>query len=91
LYVAGSAIHGQYRVQTEEDMTINMGGTDRAVRAFVAVIIAILYYTGVIGGTLALVLGIVAVLFAVTSLFGFCPLYAALGMSTKRTAPGLPM
>lgn len=68
-------------------MTKNMGTTDRVIRTLVAVAIAVLYFTGTIGGTLAIVLGIVAVAFLVTSLVGWCPSYLPFGLSTRKSAP----
>ena len=38
-------------------MNKNMSNADRAIRLAVVVVIAILYYTGVISGTLAIILG----------------------------------
>jgi hypothetical protein len=69
----------------EDGMTQNMGGLDRAIRAVVAIIIGVLWLQGAISGTLALILGVVAVVFLLTSLMGSCPLYGALGISTRRT------
>ena len=71
-------------------MTRNMGTTDRVVRTLIAVAIAILYFMGKISGTLAIVLGIVAIAFIVTSFVGWCPSYVPLGLSTRKpslTAP----
>ena len=65
-------------------MKKNMGTTDRAIRTVAAVVIGLLYFTGVISGTLAVVLSIVAVAFLLTSTVGFCPLYAPFGISTKK-------
>ena len=65
-------------------MNKNMSNADRAIRLAVVVVIAILYYTGVISGTLAIILGVVAVAFVVTSLIGWCPLYRIVGLSTRR-------
>jgi hypothetical protein len=59
-----------------------MGRNDRLIRTGIASVIAILYFSNVIGGTLAAVLGVVALVFALTSLVGFCPLYTLLGMNT---------
>lgn len=64
-------------------MPNNMGTIDRVVRAILAVAIAILYFTGVISGTLAIVLGILALVFMLTSIVGFCPLYYPFKLSTK--------
>lgn len=68
-------------------MTKNMGTTDRVIRTLVAIAIAVLYFTGTISGTLAILLGIVAVAFLVTSLIGWCPSYLPFGLSTRKTAP----
>ncbi|MGD8585239.1 MAG: DUF2892 domain-containing protein [Chloroflexota bacterium] len=65
-------------------MTKNMNTTDRIVRLVIAVAIAILYFTNVISGALAIILGILAVVFLATSLLGFCPLYAAFKLSTIK-------
>ncbi len=63
-------------------MKPNMGRNDRLIRTGIAAVIAILYFSNVINGTLAAVLGVVALVFAVTSLVSFCPLYTLLGMNT---------
>lgn len=60
----------------------NVGTTDRIVRLAVALLIAVLYFTGVISGTVALILGILAVVFVLTSFVAFCPLYLPFGLST---------
>lgn len=62
----------------------NMGAVDRAVRAVIALAIAVLWVTGTIGGGLALLLGVVAVVFAATSASGHCPAYKPFGFSTRR-------
>ena len=68
-------------------MKANMGLVDRVVRAVLAIVVAVLYLTGVIHGTLALILGIVAIVFLVTGLVSFCPLYRLLGISTRPEGP----
>lgn len=65
-------------------MKINMGTVDRMLRTAVAVIIGVLYAGGVISGTLAIVLGIIAVAFLLTSAIGWCPAYVPFGLSTRR-------
>ncbi|MCL6505161.1 MAG: DUF2892 domain-containing protein, partial [Pirellulales bacterium] len=57
-------------------MKVNMGGLDRGLRIVLALVVALLIGTGTLSGTWAIVLGIVAVVFLVTSLIGMCPLYA---------------
>lgn len=66
-------------------MKKNMGITDKLIRMVLAVVIAILYYTNTINGTLAIVLGVFAVIFVVTSFMSFCPLYAPLGINTCKS------
>jgi hypothetical protein len=65
-------------------MTTNMGTADRAFRTVIAIAVVALYLTGRISGTLALVLGAFATVFLLTSFAGVCPLYAPLGISTRR-------
>ena len=62
-----------------------MGYTDRIIRFSMATLIAVLYVTNVIEGTLAMALGVVAVIFAATSFVNFCPLYSMLGINTCQT------
>ena len=64
-------------------MPKNMGNLDRIVRLVVVLAIAIAYFMGQISGTLALVLGVVALVFLLTSLIGTCPAYLPFGLSTR--------
>lgn len=59
-----------------------MGKADRIIRLMIAAIIATLYFTNVITGTLGIVLLVVAGVFVLTSFVSFCPLYAPFGLST---------
>jgi hypothetical protein len=63
-------------------MKKNMGGIDRIVRLLIAAVIAILYFTDVLTGTLGIVFLVLAGIFLLTSLFSFCPLYTLFGLST---------
>jgi len=65
-------------------MKPNMGTTDKILRIAAAVLIAILYFTNVISGTLGIVLLVIAAMFVLTSLVSFCPLYPVIGMNTKK-------
>jgi glucose uptake protein GlcU len=65
-------------------MKNNVGSIDKAIRILLAVIFAVLIFTGEVSGVLAIILGIVAVALVVTSVFSFCPLYAALKLSTSK-------
>jgi hypothetical protein len=62
----------------------NMGSLDRILRLLAVVVIAVLYFTGVISGTLALILGIVAVIFLLTSIAAVCPLYIPFKLDTRK-------
>ncbi len=70
-------------------MTKNMGTADRIIRTALALAVAVLYFTGRIGGTLAIILGTIAVIFLATSLIGWCPAYAPLGLSTCKDPKGV--
>jgi uncharacterized membrane protein YtjA (UPF0391 family) len=63
-------------------MTKNMGNADRIIRTIIALIAAYLYFGGIVTGTLGIVLIVVAVVFLLTSLISFCPLYAIFGLRT---------
>ncbi|MBW8361207.1 MAG: DUF2892 domain-containing protein [Kaistella sp.] len=63
-------------------MKKNMGSTDKIIRILIAVLIAVLFFTNVISGTLGIVLLVLAGVFVLTSLISFCPLYALFGMNT---------
>lgn len=65
-------------------MKKSMGTADKAIRILVAVVIAVLYFTNTISGTLAIVLGIFAVVFVLTSFISFCPLYLPFGINTLK-------
>lgn len=63
-------------------MKKNMGLADRVIRILVAVVIAVLYFTNVISGTLGIALLIVGGVFLLTSFVSVCPLYLPFGLST---------
>ncbi len=65
-------------------MKKNLGIVDRIIRALIAIMIAVLYFTGQITGTAAIVLGIVTAGMLITSIAGVCPVYTIFGISTNR-------
>lgn len=71
-------------------MSKNMGVVDRTLRLLVVAVVAALYLTGQIDGAIAVVLGVVAIVFFATSLVGFCPLYVPLGLSTRKSPQPSP-
>lgn len=65
-------------------MKKNMGSVDKIIRVLIAIVIAILYWQGIIGGTLGIVLLVFAGVFVLTSLINYCPLYPILGINTCK-------
>lgn len=65
-------------------MKKNMGSADRISRILFAIVIGVLYFTKAIEGTAALVLGAFAIIFLLTSLVSFCPLYVPFGFTTCK-------
>jgi len=63
-------------------MKKNMGSTDKIIRVLIAIVIAVLFFTNVVSGTLGIVLLILAGVFVLTSLISFCPLYTLVGLNT---------
>ncbi|MFN8244490.1 MAG: DUF2892 domain-containing protein [Ferruginibacter sp.] len=66
-------------------MKKNMGTADRIIRLIVAAVLAILYFTNVVTGTLGIILLVVAAVFVLTSFISFCPLYLPFGINTCKT------
>jgi phosphate/sulfate permease len=65
-------------------MIKNMGAVDRIIRVVLALVVLVLYLTGVISNWLAIVLGILAVIWVLTSIIGFCPAYTLFKISTQK-------
>lgn len=65
-------------------MKKNMGSADRIIRVIIAAIVALLFFTNVLTGILGIVLLALAVVFVLTSLAGFCPLYIIFGINTCK-------
>ena len=65
-------------------MKKNMGSLDRVIRIILAITFGVLIYTGKVNGTIAMVLGVLGVVFLVTSIIQLCPLYLPFGLSTCK-------
>jgi hypothetical protein len=63
-------------------MKTNMGSIDRVIRIIVAIALATLWLTDTIKGVAGTIFVIVAIVFVLTSLIGFCPLYSIIGLNT---------
>lgn len=66
-------------------MKKNLSSVERILRVFIALVVAILYFTNQISGVAAAVLGVIAVAFVLTSSAGFCPIYASLRFFAKKS------
>lgn len=69
-------------------MIKNMGSADRIIRTIVAIALGVLILTGQVAGTLAIVLGLLAVILLATSAVSTCPLYLPLRISTRKADEG---
>jgi hypothetical protein len=66
-------------------MKKNMGVVDRIIRTILAVVVIVLFAAKQITGVAAIILGILAIIFLLTSAVGLCPLYLPFKISTKRS------
>jgi hypothetical protein len=66
-------------------MKTNMGTVDRVIRVVLALIFAVLYFSGTVTGALGIILLVLGGVFLLTSLFGFCPLYVPFKISTRKS------
>lgn len=66
-------------------MKANIHNADKIARIMIAIVVAVLYFTGIIEGTTAVILAVIAAILAATVLIGFCPVYHFLGISTRKS------
>lgn len=69
-------------------MKKNMGKIDKVLRILIAVVIGILIFAGAVQGAIAIILGVVGVVFLITSFASFCPAYLPLGLNTCARKDG---
>ena len=67
-------------------MKQNMGSLDRALRIIAGVVFVILILVKAVSGALAIIMGILTVMFVVTGLIGVCPGYVPFHISTRPKA-----
>jgi hypothetical protein len=70
----------------EPIMNKNVGTIDKALRIAVAAVLAYLYFSGTVTGTLGIVALVMAIAAVATSAVGFCGLYSILGINTCKVA-----
>jgi len=63
-------------------MKTNMGTADRIIRVIIAAVIAVLFFSGIISGTIGIILLILGAVFLLTAIINFCPLYYPFKLST---------
>jgi Protein of unknown function (DUF2892) len=61
-----------------------MGAIDRIIRILLAITVGVLIYMKTLTGVTAIILGIFAAIFILTSIIGTCPLYLPFKISTKK-------
>lgn len=66
-------------------MKLNESGVDRIIRVVLGVVLLVLGWGGIVGGTLGLVFKILGFIPLLTGIVGFCPLYALFKLSTKKS------
>ncbi|WP_462318863.1 YgaP family membrane protein [Marinilabilia sp.] len=68
-------------------MKKNVGPLDRVIRIVIAAILAILYFSGVVTGTVGTIFLILAVVLLLTAALRICGLYSLVGMNTCKKEP----
>jgi hypothetical protein len=65
-------------------MKTNVGNTDRIIRVILAIVAFTAYFSNLLPDTLGIVALVAGVIFLLTGLVAFCPLYAIFGLNTCR-------
>lgn len=63
-------------------MLNNVGLTDRMIRTVMAIILFAVFFSHTLTGTFGYITLIAGIVFLLTSVVGYCPLYALFGAST---------
>jgi hypothetical protein len=66
-------------------MKRNMSDLDRIARVVIAIVFGYLYFGGIVTGALGVVLLVLGVVFVLTSVVSFCPLYLPFKFSTYKS------
>jgi hypothetical protein len=70
--------------KTKSPMKQNMGRMDKTIRISIAILLGLLYSTGILEGTIGIIAVVLGAIFLLTSFMGFCPLYVPFGISTCK-------
>ncbi|MEO0202806.1 MAG: DUF2892 domain-containing protein [candidate division WOR-3 bacterium] len=68
-------------------MKRNMGTTDRILRIGLSIILIAIALSTNLNITIKIILIILAIVFAITSIVGFCPLYIAFKFDSRKIDP----
>lgn len=63
-------------------MKKNMGNADRLIRVALAALITTLFVTKFLSGTFGIILFVLAGIFLIAGMVGYCPLFAAFGITS---------
>lgn len=66
------------------ELSLNVGGLDRAGRLVMGVILIALAFFEIVTGTVAIIAYVLAAIALITGLIGFCPLNALFGINTCK-------
>lgn len=67
-------------------MKLNEGTWDRVIRVIVGLVLIYLgFFSQVLSGTAATVVGVIGFIPLITGLIGFCPLYTLFKFSTRKS------
>jgi len=72
----------------QKAMKKNMGSADQGIRLLLAATLVVLYFSGVISGTFGMITLVIAAVFMVTTLVGYCPMYSLIGVKTCKVKEG---
>jgi hypothetical protein len=66
-------------------MKTNESSLERVIRVILGIVFFVLYFAGVVTGGLGIVFIVLGAIALLTGILGFCPLYALLKVSTKKS------
>lgn len=66
-------------------MKKNIGPADKVFRILFAIVVAVMYFTGVVTGTIGILLLVIGGVLLLTALINFCPIWAAVGIRTRKS------
>lgn len=63
----------------------NLGIVDRIIRAIIGVSLTVVYFEKILSETLGVILLLIGIVFLLTGLLSYCPIYALLGLSSHSS------